>query len=102
MKQKEHSGSYELTGSSECRNDDRGSSKAKMIRAETNTGTSVNSVVMQKSARSLHSTDRFEGILKETGGVKWDADSLFQNMETRENRSMVFSLWSRKNGSWKS
>ena len=60
MKQKRKSGSYEFTGSSTCRNDDHGSAKAKMIRAETNTRTSVNSVVMQKSARSLHSSDRFE------------------------------------------
>ena len=74
MKQKGKGGSYELTGSSKSRNDDRGSAKAKMIRAETNTGTSVKSVVMQKSAGSLHSSDRFEGILKETVGVKLDGD----------------------------
>ena len=73
MKQKRKSGSYELTGSSQDRNADRGGAKAQMIRGETNTGTSVNFVVIQKSARSLHSSDRFEGILKETVGVKWDA-----------------------------
>ena len=66
MKQKGKSGSYELTGSRKCRNDDRGVAKAKMIRGETNTGISVNFVVTQKSVRSLHSSDRFEGILKVT------------------------------------
>ena len=71
MQRKGKSGSDEMTDSSECRNDDRGSTKEQKIKAETHTGTSVNSVLIQKNARSFHSSDRFEKISKDLVGYKW-------------------------------
>ena len=71
MQQGGKSGSYEMT-SSKSRNDDRWQHNKK-IKAETDTGTSVNFVVIEKNARLLHSSDIFEEPLKEKEEFEWDA-----------------------------
>ena len=40
---------------------------------ETNVNTEVNLVVIQQNVGSLHSNDRYEELLTEIDGCKWDA-----------------------------